>query len=291
VPQCSAMEDHEMSRRVIKIPNILEEINLALTEGYHRFLLVVGEKNLGKSTLCLLILYEIFKRKGMDDREAWSSAFRQLCFTPRQFYEFYTNAKGRIDKALSIVGLDPSILSIDVEENWDQLIERVMVLDTNVEDFTKIRESYRIPSILIDDMGAHMNRQDVSIYYDPFFQMLFADLTLIRPYIAVLMATAPNVNDIPRTVLRHVTDVIQVEKQGRARYKKIRNFIRFKSKNIEGFLKLYDGDPVVWDPLPVDIYARYEILRHLMSRQVSLKAQRALIEADLKMGYIPPLIH
>jgi hypothetical protein len=56
-------------------------------------------------------------------------------------------------------------------------------------------------------------------------------------------------------------------------------------------MKMYDGDPVEWDPLPTDIYSKYEILRHLPSRRVSQKAKAALIEADLKRGYTPPPLH
>jgi len=54
-------------------------------------------------------------------------------------------------------------------------------------------------------------------------------------------------------------------------------------------MKMYNGDPVEWDPLPGDIYSKYEILRHLPSRRVSQKAKAALIEADMKIGSIPPV--
>lgn len=265
-----------MPKRVINLPNIRDEINLALKYGFHRFILVVGEKNLGKSTLCLRILNEIFKTDYESPMEIWGKVFRHLSFTPRQFYELYTNIKGRIDKKLTAIGLDPSILNVDVETDWSGIVEKIMDLDLKVEDFTKYRESYRSPGILIDDMGAHLYRGDISIYHDPFFQKLFADLTLIRPYIACLLGTAPDVGGVPRMVLKHVTDIINVESQGKAHYRKIRKYIRFKGKNIEGFMRMYDGDPVEWEPLPPDIYARYEVLRHLLSRKVSLEAMGAL---------------
>ena len=280
-----------MSKRIIKIPNIKDEIDLALKHGYHRFILTVGEKNLGKSTLNLLLLHEIFNDGFRSPTEAWVEAFKHLCFTPRQFYEKYIEVKDRIDKELMRVGLPSSILDMDIETEWGSIIEMVIGLKGDVQAFTKYRESYRIPALLVDDMGAHMNRQDVSIYYNPFFQQLFADLTLIRPYIACLLATCPKVSDLPRSVLKHVTDVIHVTGQGRAKYRKIRDFIKFRGANVEGFLKLYDGDPIHWDPLPKDIYAKYEILRHLPSRKVSQKAKLALIEADMKLGYTPPTLH
>lgn len=263
--------------RVIQVPNVTEEINRALYNGYNVFFVATGEKNFGKSTLCTQILYDVYKRYRFDWEQTWRTVFHHLSFTAGQFYGFYIEAKRQIDQALIQAGLDSGVLEMDVEKEWKTIIDNILDSQmTQKTTFAEIREKFRIPAILIDDIAANMNRQDVSIYYDKFFQKLFADFTLIRPYVACILATCPDIDDVPRVILKHVTGIIQCTSQGHAVFRKKKTYIRFKGKSIESFMKLYDGDPITWKPLDPEIYSKYETLRHLMSRQVSQKAVKAL---------------
>jgi len=278
--------------KVITIHTIQDRIKEALREGFFRFFLIVGEKGSGKSTLMLKTMKQVFKMKhqnpnqdkdkdqpqpkDMDEaeQEAWSKAFHHLTFTPQQFYRIYQNQKREIDYQLRHMGLPAWVLTADIEREWTEIINTVMKLD--IKDFEPIREKYRIPCMAIDDMGAHLNRSDTSIYWDPYYQHLFADLTLIRPYIACIIATAPDVTDAPRNILKHVTDIIDVHDQGEGNYRIKKRFIRFQGQTVGGYTKLYDQTPVKWKELPSDIYSKYEVLRHLLSRKVSNEAQELL---------------
>jgi len=267
--------------RVIQIPDITEEISVALLEGYTQFFMIVGEKNFGKSTLALQILYEIYRRYVKDWEETWKTVFHSLSFTAKQFYDVYASTKAKVDSELVNKGLDNKILELDPEDNWDALVDMVLKskLEQNVT-FEDVRKQYRIKGHLIDDIAAHMNRLDVSIYYDKFFQQLFADFTLMRPYIACLLGTTPDLDDVPRVVLKHVTGLIICDRQGHAVFKKNRRYVRFKGKSMESFYKLYDGSDITWNKLQPNVYSYYEILRHVMSRRVTQKAQTILNQIE-----------
>ena len=257
--------------RVITIYTIQERILEAITDGYFRFFLIVGDKGTGKSSLLMKTLKQIFSIKTPDEEKAWKMAFHHLTFTPQQFYRIYQNQKREIDWQLRHMGLPAWVLSADIEQDWPEIIDAVLGL--NIGDFEPIRRKYRIPAMGIDDMGAHLSRHDTTIYWDPYYQHLFADLTLIRPYLACILATAPDIEDCPRTILKHVTDIILAEEKGEGTYRIKKRFVRFQGRTVGGFSKLYDQTPVKWNPLPKNKYAKYEILRHLLSRKVSNEAE------------------
>lgn len=260
--------------KVITIHTMQDRILEAMREGFFRFFLIVGAKGSGKSTLLLKTLKQVFKIRTRDDQEAWREAFHHLTFTPQQFYRIYQDQKREIDYQLRHMGLPAWVLTADIQQDWSKIID--VVMDLEIDNFEPIREKYRIPAMAIDDMGAHLSRHDTSIYWDPYYQHLFADLTLIRPYIACIVATAPDVTDCPRTILKHVTDIIDVHEQGEGNYRIKKRFIRFSGQTVGGYTKLYDQTPVKWKKLPPDIYSKYEVLRHLLSRTVSNEAQELL---------------
>ena len=269
--------------RVVTLQTIQDRINWALRYGYTIFILVVGEKGLGKSSLCLGLLYEIYKRfyPGME-QQIWRATFNHLTFTPRQFYRIYSDAKAAMDRELVSLGLDPEILRLDVETDWLAIVDQILATNITLQDLEEIRMRLRIKGVLVDDIGAHISRHDTSIYWDPYFQHLFADLTLIRPYCSCMLGTAPDITDVPRAILKHVTDIIQAESKGHGTYRIKKRFLRFRGAEVGGYMKLYDQAPVTWYKLPDEQYARYEMLRHLLSRKVTHEADEALAKKALR---------
>jgi len=252
--------------KVITRPNILDECSGALVGGLHVFILILGPKGKGKSSLALQFMHRIFNRYVLVG-DVWDKVFENLHFTPQQFYHAYKELKDKIDSALEEIGLSPDVLYLDPNKDWNQIKILVRAIAREkVAYFTEIRERYRLPVMVLDDIGASMNRQDQKIYSSSFYSNLFGDLTLIRPYVAVMIATAPTVNDVPRAVLDHVTDIIDCQEQGKGIHQKKRQYIRFKGSKVSGYYKLAEGDTVKWDPLSDEEYAYYEILRHLVGR-------------------------
>ena len=261
-------------RQSIIRPNLLSEIKKALDEGFFLFVLIVGEKGFGKTSLAIVLMEYIYQLYFFRD-EVWNKVFRHFVFTPQQFYGIYANAKNLVDSRLGELGIDPRLLDMDINADWSEMIDTVRELGDMTTQFKSILQKYRIKGLLIDDIGAHMNRQDTTIYYNEFYQQLFGDLTLIRPYIGVLMATAPAIEDVPRPIIKHVTDIVDVKSRGFAEYKKKKNLVRFKGRSLEGYMKLYSGDDIRWDAVEEKVYSQYEILRHLLSRQVTMRAREA----------------
>jgi 1-acyl-sn-glycerol-3-phosphate acyltransferase len=97
-----------------------------------------------------------------------------------------------------------------------------------------------------------------------------------------MIATCPDIGQVPRVILNHVTDIIIAYQQGKANYKKKKRYVRFKGKEVESYMKLYDGDPIEWSQLPPPIYAKYEILRHIMSQRLTNQANDALYSDEVE---------
>lgn len=261
--------------KVVKRPSIVRQIKRTL-DGYHEFIIVAGEKHTGKSTLALRMTYDVYSNRSKKD--AWSQTLHHCSFTPQQFYHIYMEAKEKVDASLEKLGVDPHILELDVNKDFHRIIDIILaVSDNQAMKIPEAIEEFRVPCIIIDDIAAHMHRGDSSIYYDKFFQQVFADMTLIRPYVGVIIGTTPDIGEIPRPMLKHVTGIISCSSLGKGQYRQRKTWVRFKG-SIDGYSKLYDGREVTWEKLNPENYGKYALLRHLMSRHVSRKAVEALEE-------------
>lgn len=126
-----------------------------------------------------------------------------------------------------------------------------------------VRFNRRLGVVVWDDIAVYFHRASIQ-YMHPDVKDFFSKYNFIRPYMANLLITTPNIEFIPRQLLDFATADILVKSRGEGDFDRSRVLRRFQGNN-RTFRKNYDGRNVVWGPLPDDIQKWYDDERHAHS--------------------------
>jgi hypothetical protein len=192
---------------VLLIPKLAHIIRDAIKNDKHNVIPIWGEMGLGKTSLALWIMYDIY--------EKWDLVFKNLAFT---FWEF-----------------------------------QALIRDA-------VEYDYRIAMILWDDIAVYFHRASI-VYTNPIIKTFFARYNFVRPYVANVLTTSPNIEFIPRQLLDFATADIFVKARGIGDFDRSKLQRNYKGKSLTR-RKNYDGVDVEWEPLPPEVELRYKTLRH-----------------------------
>lgn len=166
---------------------------------------------------------------------------------------------GELGKGKTTLGLQ---LLYSVYHDWEKVLSHTFFTFYEVKDFLTnlVLNKKRCPMLLWDDLAVYFHRSLIQ-YMNPLVQEFFGRYNFIRPYLANLILTTPSVDFVPRQLLAFMTGDLWVQKRGKADFDRaivVRNF-RGRTRTR---IKNYDGYDVTWKPVPLDVYSRYEKVRH-----------------------------
>lgn len=189
------------------IPRLANLMRDAIRNDKHNVIPIWGEMGLGKTSLALWALYDIY--------EDWDMVFRHIAFT---FWEF-----------------------------------QALIQDA-------VKHNYRIAAILWDDIAVYFHRAAI-VYTNPVIRTFFARYNFVRPYVANVLLTTPNIDFVPRQLLDFATADIFITARGQGDFDRSKLLRNYKGKAMTR-RKNYDGRDVTWEQLPPDVEGRYKRLRH-----------------------------
>ena len=164
------------------------------------------------------------------------------------------------------LGLGKTTLALQLLEyiykDWDKVFKHNLFTFHEIKDRIKdaIMRNIRIDAMNWDDLAVYFHRAAIQ-YMHPDVQDFFSKYNFIRPYLANLFITVPNIEFIPRPLLDFATADIYVQQRGKADFDRSKLIRSFKGRR-RSWRKNYDGFAVEWEPLPDEIYARYQESRH-----------------------------
>jgi len=118
----------------------------------------------------------------------------------------------------------------------------------------------RLALILWDDIAVYFHRASIQ-YMHPEVKDFFSKYNFIRPYLANMAITTPNIEFIPRQLLDFATADVYVTRRGYGDFDRSRILRKYQG-NTRTFRKNYDGRDVEWEKLPPDIQKWYDDERH-----------------------------
>jgi len=123
-----------------------------------------------------------------------------------------------------------------------------------------VMKNTRMLALGWDDLAVYFHRSNIQ-YMHPEVKDFFSKYNFVRPYLANLIITVPNINFIPEQLLSFATADIWVKSRG------VGDFDRAKLRRSfwgakRSWTKYYDGYDVTWKPLPKQVYRKYEEIRH-----------------------------
>lgn len=207
------------------IPEIKQLIREAIIHNKHNVIVIWGELGTGKTTLMLQMLLWIVK---------------------------------------NFMKIEPANCKCDhLCPHWKKVLN-----DLTKFTFWEIRETIkkavtnniRLPGLGWDDLAVYFHRSNIQ-YMHPAVKDFFSKYNFVRPYLANLIITVPNIHFVPEQLLAFATADIWVQSRG------IGDFDRAKLRRSfwgakRSWTKYYDGYDVTWKPVPPDVYKEYEKMRH-----------------------------
>jgi len=118
----------------------------------------------------------------------------------------------------------------------------------------------RLAIILWDDIAVYFHRASIQ-YMHPEVKDFFSKYNFIRPYLANMVITTPNIEFIPRQLLDFATADVYVKTRGFGDFDRSRILRKYQGAQ-RTFRKNYDGRDVEWGPLPSEIQKWYDDERH-----------------------------
>jgi len=213
------------------IPEIKSLVDDAIVNNKHNVIVIWGELGLGKTTLMLKLLLWVFLKflfKDLDSNER------------------------------DISGCNHNDLCV----HWQEVLKHV--------DFTfwemraRLKTTVEMNSRLLvtgwDDLAVYFHRSNIQ-YMHPDVKDFFSKYNFIRPYLANLIITVPDINFVPEQLMSFCTGDIWVTQRGKADFDRARLLRSFWGQK-RSWTKHYDGYDVEWNPCPYPVYKEYDRIRH-----------------------------
>lgn len=220
-----------------KIPEIKRLITDAILGNKHNVIVVWGELGLGKTTLMLKLL---------------------LWIVLRYIYGFKDKPDESVDAFHARVCNQPNSLC----EHWQHVLKLVdfTFWETKKRIKDAVLGNVRLPAVGWDDLAVYFHRSNIQ-YMHPEVKDFFSKYNFVRPYLANMFITVPDINFVPEQLLAFCTADIWINTRGVGdfdRAKLRRSFWGVK----RSWTKHYDGYDVSWKKCPEPVYAEYERIRH-----------------------------
>lgn len=213
------------------IPELKRLIADGILGDKHNVIVIWGELGLGKTTLMLKLLL-------------WT-ALRFI------FHAYDRNGN-------DVTGCTHNSLC----EHWKLALSLVDFTFQEVQRRIKtgVTANKRIPCFGWDDLGVYFHKSTIQ-YMHPEVKDFFSKYNFVRPYLANLIITVPDIEFVPHNLLTFCTGDIWISQRGVGdfdRAKLVRNFWGSR----RSWTKHYDGFDVKWSKAPVDVYRAYALNRH-----------------------------
>lgn len=234
------------------IPSLDNLIKTAVYGDKHNVIVIWGELGLGKTTFMLrLMLWSIllfkckFKRHS---KETLDSFHARVC----------PNSKGMC-------------------EHWQQAIDNVDFTFWEIKTRIKnaVMNNYRLAMIQWDDLGVYFHRSNI-MYMHPEVKDFFSKYNFIRPYVANLVITVPDINFVPEQLLAFCTGDIWINQRGFGDFDRSKLRRSFWGRK-RSWTKHYDGYDVTWNEIPFNIYREYEKIRHRHAKEAFQKPEEIFV--------------
>lgn len=134
----------------------------------------------------------------------------------------------------------------------------------------------RIPLLLPDDFGAQCNKAKTQ--HEPAWDIFKGAFDTLGTKVAVLMASMGNPSGATQQLQEKYTHEVYVESRGHAKYDKVewqQNFAGWQARQDKTWLCSFDFDPV-----PMDIYKRYNEKREQLVNDLIQQIDDAQIENE-----------
>ncbi len=166
--------------------------------------------------------------------------------------------------------------------DWDRVKNTVVFTFKEMRELilNSVKYRKRLAVVIWDDIAVYFHRASIQ-YMHPDVKDFFSKYNFIRPYIANLLITTPNIEFIPRQLLDFATADILVNKRGEGDFDRSKLLRKFQG-NTRTFRKNYDGRDVTWKPLPEKIQRWYDEERHRHSLEAFMNPE------DIFLYSMPP---
>lgn len=213
------------------IPEFKRLITDAILGNKHNVVVIWGELGLGKTTFML----------------------KTLLWVGLRFHFHVIDRNGK-----DVSGCEHDFLC----DHWKYALSIVdftfWEMKTRIKD--AVLRNTRLAGIGWDDLGVYFHRSNIQ-YMHPEVKDFFSKYNFIRPYLANMFITVPDINFVPEQLLSFCTGDIWINTRG------VGDFDRAKLRRSfwgakRSWTKHYDGYDVSWGEAPVDVYLAYEKMRH-----------------------------
>jgi len=163
--------------------------------------------------------------------------------------------------------------------HWQEALEKVDFTFWEVRKRIKyaVMNNRRLLVMGWDDLGVYFHKSNI-MYMHPEVKDFFSKYNFVRPYMANLIITVPDISFVPGQLLTFCTGDVWIDRRGHGdfdRGKLMRNFWGSKPS----WTKHYDGVDVVWTKAPDDVYKVYEGMRHEHAVEAFKKPEEIFVTA------------
>ena len=176
-----------------------------------------------------------------------------------------------------------------IYQDWDKVLESIVfnlpTLMQRIESGQPCRWPtvnklhMRVPVIIYDDFGVHSNKADTQ--HSSAWDIFKGGFDCIGTELAVLLATMVNAEEATSQLQNKYNAEVTVKTKGTYKYDKVewlQDFRGFRTRMKKTWIE--NG---TFDPIPMDVYMKYDKMRMELTKEVFVRIKDALSTDNLEM--------